>query len=65
MGDGRPNKTLFESAQDGARRALADHYRNIGDETAAEKAQSREFNGLALIIALFIGISGLAIAYLW
>ena len=76
MGDGRPDRELYSAERPGVQQELAHHYRDkdMRDDYAAStkvrtkeemRIQRAELRGTLLFIVLFIGISGLAIAYLW
>ena len=76
MGDGRPERELYEHERPGVQQELAHHSRDkdMKDDYAAftkvktkeeVRNQRAEFRGMLLFTALFIGISGLAIACLW
>lgn len=76
MGDGRPDREFYRAERPGVQQELAHHYRDkdMRDDYEAftkvktkeeMRIQRAEFRGTFLFTILFIGISGLAIAYLW
>ena len=76
MGDERPDRDLYECERPGVQQELAHHYRDRDmkdDYLAFTKVKTKEearascvqLRGELLFFIMFIGISGLAIAYLW
>ena len=76
MGDGRPDRDLYERERPGVQQELAHHYRDKDmkdDYVAFTKVKTKEeactvragLRGELLFCFLFIGLAGLAIAYLW
>ena len=76
MGDGRPDRDLYERVRNEVQQEFAHHYRDrdMKDDYAAftkvktkdeMRNQRAEFRGMLLFTAVFIGISGLVIAGLW
>ena len=76
MSEGRPERDLYRDERNEVQQEFAHHYRDKDmkdDYVAFTKVKTKEeasalrgrLRGDLLFFVLFIGISGLAIAYLW